>query len=108
MTKQYRQGDVLIIKHDGEIPATATPVKRDNGRVVLAYGEATGHAHAIKAKNASLFRDPKLAKVFMMVTGDAPAALEHEEHGRIDVEPGNYEIIIQRVYSPAAIRNVQD
>ena len=29
------------------IPEAAKPVARDHGRVVLAYGEATGHAHAI-------------------------------------------------------------
>lgn len=105
--KQYRQGDVFIVRCDA-IPQGCEPVARDKGRIVLAYGEVTGHAHAIKDRPVSLFRDPKLAKVFMNVTGNAPVALEHEEHSTINLDPGNYEIIIQREYSPEAIRNVAD
>lgn len=104
---QFRQGDVFITRCDA-IPAGLEPVARDKGRVVLAYGEVTGHAHAVRDRHAQIFRDPKLAKVFMLVTGDAPVALEHEEHTRIELEPGAYEIVIQREYSPEAIRNVAD
>lgn len=104
--KQYRQGDVLIVA-TSVIPESAEPVARENGRVILAHGELTGHAHAIMGP-ASLFRDPKLAKVFMLVGGDEPVALRHEEHSTIDIPPGNYEVIIQREYSPEAIRNVAD
>lgn len=76
---QYRQGDVFIIRRDA-IPDGLEPVARENGRIILAHGEVTGHAHAIKDRNVSLFRDPKLAKVFMLVGGDQPVPLEHEEH----------------------------
>lgn len=108
MQKQpYRQGDVLIVPV-AKMPAKLEPVARDNGRVVLAYGEATGHAHAIKNERAALFRDPNLAAVFMHVSGDAPVALEHEEHGTILVPPGAYEIRRQREYSPEEIRIVAD
>lgn len=44
----YRQGDVLIIALP--MPHLATkmaPAPLEDGRVVLAHGEATGHAHAI-------------------------------------------------------------
>ena len=45
----YRQGDVLLRAIDA-IPDSATfTVERDAGRIVLAYGEVTGHAHAIVA-----------------------------------------------------------
>jgi len=37
---------VLLLATD-EVPAGLASVPRDRGRVVLAYGEATGHAHAI-------------------------------------------------------------
>jgi hypothetical protein len=46
MSKLYRQGDVLI-REVTEIPNNLNTVPRDAGRVVLAYGEVTGHAHAI-------------------------------------------------------------
>ena len=103
----YRQGDVLIIPVKA-MPKRLDPVEREGGRVILAHGEVTGHAHAIKDKRAALFRDPKLAAVFMHVSGDAPVALEHDEHDTIKIPPGNYQVIRQREYHPEAIRTVAD
>ena len=103
----FRQGDVLIIPV-AKLPANLENVDRENGRIVLAHGEVTGHAHAIKDQRAALFRDPKLAAIVMHVTGDAPVALEHEEHSTIQVPPGDYRVIRQREYSPEEIRNVAD
>lgn len=103
----YRQGDVLIIpiKH---LPSGLEPVKRESGRIILAHGEVTGHAHAIKDHEAALFRDPKLAAIFMNVSSEGGVSLEHEEHGTIGIPAGNYQIVRQREYSPEAIRNVAD
>lgn len=101
-----RQGDVLIVRR--QMPKGCEPIARENGRVVLAHGEVTGHAHAISSERAALFRDPKLAAIFMHVTGDGPVLLEHEEHTTIEIPPGDYEIIRQREYSPEAIRQVED
>lgn len=103
----YRQGDVLIVPVKA-LPKNLEPVDREQGRVVLAHGEVTGHAHAIKDQKAALFRDPKLAAIFMNVSADGPVALEHEEHATIHIPPGNYQVIRQREYSPEAIRNVAD
>lgn len=54
---QLRQGDVLLARIGGTdaLPKDAKAVTRDKGRVVLAYGEVTGHAHAIMEPNAELF-----------------------------------------------------
>ena len=103
----FRQGDVLIVPV-AKLPDGLQSIKREKGRVILAHGEVTGHAHAIKDKRAALFRDPKLAAIFMHVSGDAPVALEHDEHDTIAVPPGAYQVIRQREYSPEAIRNVAD
>lgn len=103
----YRQGDVLIIPIKS-IPRNVEVIERENGRIVLAHGEVTGHAHAIKDKRAALFSDPKLAAIFMHVSGDVPVDLEHDEHTTIAIPPGNYRVVIQREYSPQEIRNVQD
>jgi hypothetical protein len=107
---QYRQGDVLITRI-GAVPAGLTIKPRDNGRVILAYGEVTGHAHAIadtlEAPAAALFDDPSGDGSFvMLVEGDT--GLVHEEHGRIDLPAGNYRVTRQREYTPEAIRNVAD
>lgn len=53
--QQYRQGDVLVVPA-AAVPDGATPLEREGGRVVLAHGEVTGHAHAISAPKAQLFR----------------------------------------------------
>ena len=103
----FRQGDVLIVPISA-LPDNLELVEREQGRVVLAHGEVTGHAHAIKDRHAALFRDPKLAAIFMHVSGNFPVALEHEEHDTVNVPPGDYEIIRQREYSPQAIRYVAD
>jgi hypothetical protein len=103
----YRQGDVLIVPVDS-VPGTLDPIEREDGRIILAHGEVTGHAHAIAAESAALFRDPKLMAVFLNVGADGPVALAHEEHDTIQLPPGNYQVIRQREYSPAGIRNVAD
>ena len=103
----FRQGDVLIVPV-AAMPQGVEAVKREKGRVILAHGEATGHAHAIKDKRAALFRDQKLAAIFMQVTGDGPIALEHDEHDTIEIPPGTYQIVRQREYHPEALRQVAD
>ena len=109
MTKNFmvRQGDVLVVAVTST-PKGVTPVDRENGRAVLAHGELTGHAHAIADKGATLFCDPKFNAMFLAVGGNAPVALNHDEHDTINIPPGNYHVIRQREYSPEAIRNVED
>lgn len=103
----YRQGDVLIAPVACKPETACEEIERENGRLILAHGEATGHAHAIKDKSAVMFRDPKLAKIFLSVT-DHAVALEHNEHTTIKLPPGDYEVIRQVEYHPAEIRNVAD
>jgi hypothetical protein len=100
----YRQGDVLIVPVDS-VPGTLDPIEREEGRIILAYGEVTGHAHAIKAESAALFRDPKLMAVFLTVDAGGAVALEHDT---MHLPPGNYQVIRPREYSPEKIRNVAD
>lgn len=103
-----RQGDVLVESVSAPLPKNLEPIARDQNRVVLAYGEVTGHAHAIKSHRAALFRDPRLAAIFLQVTGNDPVALEHEEHTTIELPPGYYKVTRQKEYSPDAIRTAVD
>lgn len=100
----YRQGDVLL-KPIARIPKYTKP-RGDKGRIVLAYGEVTGHAHAIHDLEQCDVRVAADGRVYLKVKDSV--GLQHEEHGQIDVLPGNYEVIIQREYSPEEIRNVAD
>ena len=103
----YRQGDVLIVPVES-VPEKLEPIGREDGQLVLAHGEVIGHAHAIKADGAALFRNPKLMAVFMKVSGDAPVALEHDDHDTIMIPPGKYQVVRQREYSPGAYPYVTD
>lgn len=106
--KMFRQGDVLMRECDA-IPKSAKEVKRDNGRVVLAYGEVTGHSHAIANPKVKLFRDDgNGGATFMSVSDPAGAALQHEEHKTINVPAGTYRVVVQQEYTPEAIRSVAD
>jgi hypothetical protein len=93
-----RQGDVLLIAVEG-LPDTAHPLPRDGGRVVLAYGEVTGHAHAIASPAATLLADERER----YLRAERDVALEHEEHLPIDLPAGTYRVVIQREYVPAPI-----
>ena len=94
-----RQGDVLVVEVDA-VPDDTQPVARDAGRVVLAYGEVTGHAHAIRSATATLVAD-RVGRRFLRATDDV--TLAHEEHASIDLPAGDYEVIIQREYVPAPV-----
>jgi hypothetical protein len=103
----YRQGDVLL-KRVEEMPADAVKLPRDGRRVVLAYGETTGHAHAVLDRGAELYESKELEARFLQVLADGGVDLVHEEHATIPVPPGTYEVVRQREYSPEEIREVAD
>ncbi len=94
----YRQGDVLLVPV-AELPADAKPQARDQGRIVLAYGEVTGHAHAIVDAGAQLFEHQWEGPAISFPRREAflrlvkPAALRHEEHAPIVLEPGTYRYV---------------
>lgn len=95
MPQSVRQGDVLLIPV-ASIPASASPVERDRGRVILAYGEVTGHAHAITAPEATLLSDVDAR--FLRIVGSA-VDLGHEEHATITVAPGEYRVVVHREWT---------
>lgn len=105
--QMYRQGDVLI-RQVAKLPAKAVVVKNTD-RIVLAYGEVTGHAHAIALDEAVEFSMADAAgavRRFLTVAGNA--SVRHEEHATIPLPAGVYEIVQQREYTPEEIRNVTD
>ena len=85
------------------LPADARPVPRRGGRVVLAEGEVTGHAHAIRSPAATLLRAGDGAEAPRFLRATAPVDLVHEEHATIDAPRGPYAVVIQREYVPPEI-----
>ena len=106
---QGRQGDVLVERVSRK--AKGEPVERENGRVVLAHGEVTGHAHAVRDPGVCMLRAEGIS--MLTVSRTAHALLEHEEHGHFELgggEAGTYEVTRQRQWdwSENAARPVHD
>ena len=101
-----RQGDLLLV------PVPVLPEKADlagRGRIVLAVGEATGHAHVVDDERASVHRLRWPETTFLRVVGPEPVSLVHEEHDRLRLAPGVYEVREQREYAPRShSRRVRD
>ena len=102
----YRQGDVLLVRIDGG-PRSGATVPREDGRIVLAHGEVTGHAHAIVDDAAELISGEQADELFLQVYGDE-VELVHEEHDTIHLRTGCYRVVRQREYSPGEFRFVAD
>jgi hypothetical protein len=108
MDKPSRHGDVIIYPISAEeaaqLKAKAKKVDRDNGRLILAYGEVTGHAHAVTEPTAMLFdlEDSKLLELPKI------SALSHEEHNSLELPAGSYRIYQKRQYKPNGWETVKD
>ncbi|HNB21637.1 MAG TPA: hypothetical protein PKZ32_04440 [Candidatus Melainabacteria bacterium] len=102
MVETYRQGDVLLARVEA-LPKTAKR-KAVEERIVLAWGETTGHAHAIDARFAKLYQNG--AERFIEALDGA--ILVHEEHSAITLKPGIYRVVQQREYVPGSSRLVID
>lgn len=101
-----RQGDVLVMTAPRPI-GTFKKVARENGDVILAYGEVTGHAHRIENPMVCLLRAEGISDAALTVGSDL-AQLVHEEHGAIPVPRGKYVVRIQREFTGEISRRVED
>lgn len=136
-TPILRQGDVLLVPAAG-LPSGCTEVPPDKGRIVLAYGEVTGHAHAIANAQrltaaaavrigaldaeqhaeaiASELADAAIARarLWQAPNGERylevaePVSLTHEEHTAHTIPAGLYHVPQQVEYTPAELRRVAD
>lgn len=112
MAQMFRQGDVLLVRVK-QLPKHVKEIT-EKGRIVLAYGEVTGHAHAIYPEVIEKDKPPELkaklwdagAERFLQVM--EKTALRHEEHTAIDLDKGVYRVVRQREYDPVRDRYVAD
>ncbi|MFI6481931.1 hypothetical protein ACIBH1_28655 [Nonomuraea sp. NPDC050663] len=93
----YRQGDILIVPvAEEEVPRQLPVASRDaRGRLVLALGEATGHAHAIPGPGTLL--TGRRGEFLHLPAG---GRLVHEEHDPISLPSGWFRVLRQREYVP--------
>lgn len=100
-----RQGDVMLIEAENvDHGVDKKVIEPRDGRLVLAEGEATGHAHTVCAERATLFGVDER----MLLVVDEQTELTHQEHATIEVAPGSYWVVRQREYTPQEIRRVAD
>jgi hypothetical protein len=127
--QQIRQGDVQL-EPVSKLPAGCTEVAPDGKRIVLAYGEVTGHAHAIydhvvvpnhraelaaeEIADAAIARAQTKARLWQAPSGirylevTEAVTLKHEEHTAHTLNPGIYKLPCQVEYSPQELRRVED
>jgi hypothetical protein len=110
MSTIIRQGDVLLVSTRQALPENAVDVTPREGRVVLALGEVTGHAHAIYERGTQARPAVRLweagAERFLQVLTKTP--LQHEEHSTLTLPPGLYRLPAQVEYTPDYTRRVAD
>ena len=90
-------------------PRTGPLRHKGDGRLVLAHGEATGHAHVLEGEAELLAADlDEMQERFLRV--EAESSLLHDEHATVAVPPGIYRVVRQRERrrSPARSRFVLD
>jgi len=107
----YRQGDVLMVPiAEAQVPPVVSgqaPVGRDpRERMILALGEATGHAHAVVGQGALYPAATPLEPMHLHLPKGGRVV--HEEHAMITLPPGWYRVIRQREYEPGTVRMVAD
>ena len=104
---QFRQGDVFI-EAVPSVPQSATKQK-PSVKIILAMGEVTKHHHTIEACDpVDWWKQGEGLTAEKFVTLHRAASVTHQEHSTIELPAGTYRVIIQREYSPEAIRNVTD
>jgi len=101
-----RQGDVCLVRVRA-IPKAAKEQPQAKGRLVLALGEVTGHAHAFydDSYNVKLYVADGGARYLDIA---APVELKHEEHSTARIPAGKWLLPSQVEYTPAELRRVAD
>jgi hypothetical protein len=106
---------------------------REANRIILAHGEVTGHAHEVLTmtetvpdlEQAQYFEEPDGTRM-LLVLGDTPVQLRHQEHALVVLDPrrpeqvrqgdvlltpaggGAWKVTRQAEFTPEAWRHVAD
>jgi hypothetical protein len=111
-----RQGDVLLVRASKkEITAAHKEVPRERGRVVLAIGESSLHAHVMRDPGVCLLSREGISDRVLTVKDLCDLELEGGEaapgiprHNPIPVPPGTYIVRTQREWTGEEVRNACD
>lgn len=90
----YQQGDVIVERVDA-VPQ-GDEVAAENGRIILAKGELTGHTHAIEEIAGVSFVKGQDGNFYLSLP--AERTLVHPEHQAIAIPAGLYRVRQVREY----------
>lgn len=115
-----RQGDVTLVRiGKTKVPAYAREVGRD-GKIVLEYGESSGHGHRIADEGVQGFRaetaeQAAMAGLDVVLVSGSGAVMRHEyvdgkhaEHEPVALREGVWERAVQVEYDPEEERRIAD
>jgi hypothetical protein len=107
----FRQGDVLLVPIPKEaVPPAVRALPRQSrdgrGRLVLALGEVTGHAHAVVGPGTLVRESNEFGPAWLQL--EEAGRVVHEEHAAIALPKGWYRVVRQREYTPGSVRVVAD
>jgi len=93
--KTAQQGDVILTRIKSLPPGKRKVLKKNNnGEMVLAEGETTGHYHGILENKSELFTIDNV----MYMNLKKNATLTHQEHAHIELEAGIWQVGIVKEY----------
>ncbi len=114
-----RQGDVTLVHVGTKLPRYAKEAKTAD-KVVVEYGESSGHGHRIADKGVSGFRAETaemaaMAGLDVVLVAGSSATMKHEyadgrhaEHEPVVLREGVWERAVQVEYDPEEERRVAD
>jgi hypothetical protein len=111
-----RQGDVLLIPSTRKaISKEHREVPRERGRVVVALGETSLHAHVFRDPGVCMLRREGMGDAVVTLTDWAELIVEGGEsapgvdrHDPVRVAPGTYVVRTQREWTGEEVRNAAD
>lgn len=111
-----RQGDVLLVRMTkSAITDKHREIPREKGRVILAIGESSMHAHVFRDPGVCMLRSEGIGDAVVTVADLCDLVTEGGEpapgvprHAPIAVPPGTYRLVIQREWAGEEVRTVQD
>ena len=103
---QIQHGDVLL-QQVKKLPQGCSDVGRENGRLIVMRGEATGHNHAIVEAGCRLVE--LKGELYLEVTAEQ-VTITHEEHKALEIPAGIYRIgqVVEYDYFAKMERTVRD
>jgi hypothetical protein len=105
-TELIRQGDVLLKKINKIPKEVKLQDNSNNNEIILAFGEKTFHKHRLIC-NKPILDIKTIGKRYVSLQDDG--ILSHEEHAKLNIPKGEYEVVIQREFDLlGAVRSVMD